>query len=161
MIPLPDSVLGLVSYPLQLIVSNFSAGIISSLGIPVFQEGNLLHFANYSFEVTEACSGIRSLVALITLASFLSYMTTQSSWARLIILVSSIPLAALGNLIRVVITGLVAHTYGNWAAQGFLHQFSGILVFGFGVIGLVGEAFLLKDLPVLRVLCSQLKETSQ
>lgn len=150
MIPIPETLLGLVSYPLQLIVSDFSAGIISFLGIPVFQEGNLLHFAKYSFEVTEACSGIRSLVALIALASCLSYMIAQSYWARFILLVSSIPLATLGNLIRVVVTGLVAHIYGNWAAQGFLHDLSGILVFGFGVIGLVGEVLLLKDLPILR-----------
>jgi len=159
MIPVPDTLLGMVSFPLQRIVSSLSASIISFLGIPVFQEGNLLHFANYSFEVTEACSGIRSLVVLIALATFLSYITTQSYWARFLILASSIPIAALGNLIRVVITGLVAHAYGNWTAQGFLHEFSGIIIFGFGIVGLVVEIFLLKNMPSFKVTCSQLRET--
>jgi len=146
MVPVPVTILGLVAFPLQLFVSDVSAQLIDWYGIPVYQEGNLLFFARYSFEVTEACSGIRSLVSFLTLGALFAYMT-RDSWTKSVLLVlSAIPLSILVNLIRVTGTGILANYFGNRAAQGFLHDFSGFVVFGVGVLLMLAEVWVLNKL---------------
>ena len=146
MVPVPVTILGLVAFPLQLFVSDVSAQLIDFYGIPVYQEGNLLFFARYSFEVTEACSGIRSLVSFLTLGALFAYMARES-WTKSVLLVlSAIPLSILVNLIRVTGTGILANYFGNRAAQGFLHDFSGFVVFGVGVLLMLAEVWVLNKL---------------
>ena len=135
MVPLPISLVGIVAFPLQLIVTKISAFLISSLSIPVMREGNILYFTNTSLEVAEACSGIRSLVAYIMLGVFFAYLMNGSSIKRRSILVLvAIPLAVLANLVRVTATGILAHFFGGSVARGFLHEVSGMTTFAFGFI---------------------------
>jgi len=146
MVPVPVTILGLISFPLQLFVSDVSANLIDWYGIPVYQEGNLLFFARYSFEVTEACSGIRSMVSFLTLGALFAYMA-RDSWGKSVLLVlSAIPLAILVNMTRVTGTGILANYLGNRAAQGFLHDFSGFVVFGLGVLLMLAEVWVLNKL---------------
>src|SRR6266542_2485681 len=74
MVPVPETLLNLVSFPLQLYVTDISTRLIELCGIPVYAEGNLLFFATYSLEVTEACSGIRSLVSFLSIGTLLAYL---------------------------------------------------------------------------------------
>lgn len=134
MVPIPVSVTGLISFPLQLLATKLSAQIISSMSIPVLREGNILFFANTSLEVAEACSGIRSLVAYIMLGFLFSYFMKVARWKHLIIILSAFPLAFLANLLRVTGTGILAHYFGGRVARGFLHEFSGLVMFGFGLV---------------------------
>ncbi len=143
MIPVPDSLLSIIAFPLQLFVSDISARLIYWYGIPVYREGTLLHFARYSFEVVEACSGIRSLVSFLAIGTLCVYMM-RGTWTKSIILAcSTIPLAIGVNIIRVAGAGVLAHYFGNRVAQGFVHDFSGFLVFGLGIILMLGEMWLL------------------
>jgi len=91
----------------------------------VLREGNVLVLANTSLEVAEACSGIRSLVSLITLALVYGYFTDRRLWVRLAIVASAVPVAIVANGARVAGTGIAAHYIGPDAAQGFFHEFSG------------------------------------
>jgi len=146
MVPVPVTIIGLVAFPLQLFVSDVSAQLIDFYGIPVYQEGNLLFFARYSFEVTEACSGIRSMVSFLTLGALFAYFA-RDSWTKCALLVlSAIPLSILVNTIRVTGTGILANYFGNKAAQGFLHEFSGFVVFGLGVLLMLAEVWVLNKL---------------
>ena len=129
MIPLPAIIFNQVALPLQLFASRVGEAAISTAGIPVLREGNVLILANTSLEVAEACSGIRSLVSLLTLAIVYGYFTDSRGWVRTMIAVSTIPVAILANGARVAGTGIASHYWGPSVAEGFLHEFSGWVIF--------------------------------
>jgi exosortase len=129
MIPLPAIIFNQIAFPLQLFASSVGESALSSLGIPVLREGNVLVLANTSLEVVEACSGIRSLVSLLTLGVVLGYLSDSRQWVRTLIALSAIPVAIVANGLRVAGTGIAAQEIGPEAAEGFLHMFSGWLVF--------------------------------
>jgi exosortase len=129
MIPLPAIIFNQIAFPLQLLASEVGEWAISSAGVPVLREGNVLILANTSLEVAEACSGIRSLVSLITLGIVYGYFIDSRAWVRVLIVLSTIPVAILSNAARVAGTGILAHYWGPEAADGFFHEFSGWIVF--------------------------------
>jgi exosortase len=129
MIPLPAIIFNQIAFPLQLIASQFGESVIRAVNIPVLREGNVLVLANITLEVAEACSGIRSLISLLTLAIIFGYIGDSRNWARVLIAVSAVPVAVIANGARVAGTGVAAHYYGSAAAEGFFHEFSGWLVF--------------------------------
>lgn len=129
MIPIPAIIFNQIAFPLQLLASRVGAGALTACSIPVLREGNVLVLANTSLEVAEACSGIRSLVSLITLGIVYGYFTDSRMWVRWAIVLSTIPVAIVANGARVAGTGIAAHWWGASAAQGFFHEFSGWVVF--------------------------------
>jgi exosortase len=129
MIPLHAIIFNRIAFPLQLLASRFGEACISAASIPVLREGNVLVLANTSLEVAEACSGIRSLVSLITLGLVFGYFADDRLWVRTLIVLSTIPVAIVANGARVAGTGILAHFYGPSAAEGFFHEFSGWVVF--------------------------------
>jgi exosortase len=129
MIPIPAILFNQIAFPLQLLASQFGESAMGLANVPVLREGNVLILANTQLEVAEACSGIRSLVSLVTLGILFGYFTDTRLWVRLLIVASTIPVAILANGARVAGTGIAAHWYGERAAQGFFHEFSGWAVF--------------------------------
>jgi exosortase A len=129
MIPLPAIIFNQIAFPLQLLASRTGEFALTSANIPVLREGNVLVLANTSLEVAEACSGIRSLVSLLTLGITFGYFVDRRWWVRTAIALSTIPVAILSNGFRVAGTGIAAHHFGPAAAQGFFHEFSGWVVF--------------------------------
>ena len=166
--PIPAIVFNKIAFPLQLFASRCAVWSMSMLGIPVLRQGNIIElkplnsFDTKKLEVVEACSGIRSLMTLLTLAVVFAYFTHTPSddsnnsagggrfgwlksywfWRSTIIVVSAVPIAILTNAFRVSGTGVLAHYYGTAVADGFFHSFSGwaiyivafILLFGIGMI---------------------------
>jgi exosortase len=151
MIPLPAIVFNQIAFPLQLVASRVGESTISLAGIPVLREGNILELPNLTLAVAEACSGIRSLISLITLAVVLAKFTERRRLARAVIVVAAIPIAIVANAARVAGTGLAAHWFGARAAEGFFHGFSGWLVFGVAFAGLIGVQQILKRVPRIAV----------
>jgi exosortase len=129
MIPIPAILFNQIAFPLQLLASKFGETAMGMADVPVLREGNVLILANTTLEVAEACSGIRSLVSLLTLAIVLGYFSDRRLWVRLFVALSSIPVAVVTNGFRVAGTGIAAHKFGAAAAEGFFHEFSGWLVF--------------------------------
>jgi exosortase len=129
MIPLPAIIFNQIALPLQLLASRVGEQTLMAFGIPVLREGNVIILAHMTLEVVEACSGIRSLAALITLAVVYGYFTDPRTSVRMAIVFSSIPIAVVANALRVAGTGVAAQYYGPGVAQGFLHTFSGWVVF--------------------------------
>jgi exosortase len=146
MIPVPDSLTGLFTFPLQLFASSVSAHLIAILGIPVLREGTMLYFANASLEVAEACSGIRSMVSYLTLGTLFAHLAGGETGRtqKAILLLSTIPLALMVNIVRVAGTGVLAAYFGSRVARGFLHEFSGFVVFGLGFLLLWGQVAILR-----------------
>lgn len=129
MVPLPAIVFNQVALPLQLLASQVGEAGLRAFDVPVLREGNVMLLANTTLEVAEACSGIRSLVSLLTLAIVYGYFMDSRMWVRWVLALATVPIAVLTNGVRVAGTGLAAHRYGPEAAEGFLHTFSGWLVF--------------------------------
>jgi exosortase len=129
MIPIPAIIFNQIAFPLQLLASRFGEIALTAAQVPVLREGNVIHLANTSLEVAEACSGIRSLISLLTLGIVYGYFTDSRLWVRIVLAVGTIPIAIAANGIRVAGTGIAAHFYGPEAAQGFFHSFSGWIIF--------------------------------
>jgi len=129
MIPIPAIIFNQIVFPLQLLASRVGEASLSALGIPVLREGNVIVLANTSLEVAEACSGIRSLISLLTLGIVYGYFTDRRASVRTAIALSTIPVAIVANGMRVAGTGILAHYYGPATAEGFFHEFAGWMVF--------------------------------
>jgi exosortase len=134
MIPLPAIVFNAVAFPLQLLASRVAEVTLSGLSIPVFREGNVIFLSNTTLEVAEACSGIRSLMSLLTLGIVYGYFTEDSLIWRVVLAAATFPIAVVANALRVAGTGFLAHVAGAPAADGFFHTFAGWLVFMAAVI---------------------------
>lgn len=129
MIPLPAIVVNTIAFPLQIFAAQSASFCLFNLGIPVFREGNLITLAGTTLEVAEACSGLRSLVALLALGTVYAYFSQNQMWKRWVLILLSIPIAILANAFRVTGTGVLANIWGTEAAEGFYHTFEGWLVF--------------------------------
>jgi exosortase A len=129
MIPIPAIIFNQIAFPLQLIASRVGQLALSTWGIPVLREGNLIVLANTTLEVAEACSGIRSLISLLTLGILYGYFAAPNVGVRIAMALATVPVAIAANGLRVAGTGIAAHYYGVEVATGFFHTFSGWLVF--------------------------------
>jgi exosortase len=129
MIPLPAVVFNQIAMPLQLLASRAGEAALGLANVPVLREGNILVLPHTALEVAEACSGIRSLISLLTLGIVLGYFAEPRGWARFVLAVATVPIAIVANGARVAGTGIAAAWIGQEAAEGFFHTFSGWLVF--------------------------------
>ena len=129
MIPLPAIVMNELAFPLQIFAAKTAAFCLFNFGIPILREGNVIVLAGTTLEVAEACSGIRSLQALLALGVFYAYFSHRTMWKRWLLVILSIPIAIIANAFRVSGTGMLAHYFGPEAAEGFYHTFSGWLIF--------------------------------
>jgi exosortase len=143
MIPLPAIIWNKIAFPMQLFGSYLTEQVVYLIGIPVYREGNVLHLAETTLEVVAACSGLRSLVTMFALSGALSFLSTLSPGRKWMLFFSAAPIAIFANIVRLTATAILSSIYGSDVAQGFLHDFSGILIFVLGLSMLVGVNTLL------------------
>lgn len=144
MIPLPQSLVNTIAFPLQLFAAKVAVLSLQELGIPALVEGNIIHLAHSELFVAEACSGLRSLMALITLGVVFAYFFKRGRLvAQVVLVLSTIPIAVVVNAARVALTGILTHYYGLQAAQGVIHEFQGIITFTVAFALLMAEARLM------------------
>ena len=145
MVPLPQSLVNTVAFPLQLWAARFAVFSLQELGIPALVEGNIIHLAHTELFVHEACSGLRSLMALVTLGVvFAHFFKRGVLWIQILLVASTIPIAIFVNAFRVALTGYLAHHFGEEAAGGLIHDFQGIFTFGMAFFILLGEGRLIE-----------------
>ncbi len=144
MVPLPYIVYDSIAFPLKLLVTQASVAVLKMLSVPVVSEGNIIMFPQTVLEVADACSGLRSLMSLVTLAVAVAFMMHKSVLNRTILILSAVPVAILTNMFRVIVTGFLASHYGAAAAEGFFHEFAGMAVFILAMVILFTESALLK-----------------
>jgi exosortase len=143
MIPLPYIVYYKVTFPLQIESAKLATSMLSLLGVPAVRSGNIIDVENYSLEVVTACSGLRSMMSIGTIAVFMSDFFTLKNTGRVILVLLVIPIAIFSNTLRLVAIAVLSLFAGAEAADGFLHELSGIAVFlvGFVFLLLVGGVF--------------------
>jgi exosortase len=146
MIPVPAIIWNRIAFPMQLFASAMTEGVVRFIGIPIFREGNVLHLAQTTLEVVDACSGLRSLVSLLALGTAFGFIVNKEAWKRWVLFLSAFPIAIVGNIIRLTVTAILASRYGSEVAHGFLHDFSGLLVFVAGIALLIGAQVLLNKI---------------
>jgi exosortase len=129
MIPIPSIIFNQITLPLQFLASRVAAGGLTAIGIPVLRQGNIIALPTTQLEVAEACSGIRSLVSLGTLAVIYGYLVNENAWRRVALFIAAVPVAVVANGARVAFTGIVAQYWNPDKAQGFFHEFSGWVIF--------------------------------
>ena len=128
-IPFPEIIFNKITFPLQLLASRLASDILPVLGVPTLQEGNVIQLPIMKLEVAEACSGIRSLMSLFTLAIFYGYFLEKSTFRRVLLALAAIPIAVAANAFRIVGTGLCVQYWDPDKALGFFHEFSGWVIF--------------------------------
>jgi exosortase len=145
MIPIPYIIYYSLTFPLQLLGSKIAAGVLGVLGIPHLRQGNIIHLPdNYSLEVAEACSGLRSLVSLLALGALLAYWTQTSKIKASILFLSTVPIAIAANIFRITVTAVGAYGVSRAIAENFLHELSGTIVFLFSLTSLLILSSLLR-----------------
>ncbi len=128
-IPIPAIIFNQLTFPLQLLASRLASDLLPLFGVPVLREGNVIVLPVMRLEVAEACSGIRSLMSLFTLAVFYGYFLEKSGLRRTALALASIPIAIAANAVRILGTGLCVQYWDPDKAMGFFHEFSGWVIF--------------------------------
>ncbi len=136
-VPIPDVLLGALALPLQFKASAWGAAMLEARHVPVRLAGNVLYLPGRSLFVTEACSGLRSLTALLALGLLVGGLWLRSPWSRVILVLSAIPVAMVLNAVRVFLTGFLVHYVDPKLADGFMHLSEGwaIFVIALGILG--------------------------
>nr|WP_279380560.1 exosortase V [Polymorphobacter fuscus] len=129
-IPIPGWVLDTVTQPLKLLVSEVVTNGLAAFGYPVARVGVTIYVASYQLLVEDACAGLNSLVSLSAIGLFYVYMLRGSNWRySMLLLALVVPIAIAANMIRVAALVLITYHFGNAAAQGYLHNFAGMVTF--------------------------------
>lgn len=141
--PLPDSLVVRIFWPLQVMAAQVSTWTLEMLSVPVYLSGNIIEIPAMRLMVEEACSGMRSVMALLTLACIVIYFIDLTILSKLTIVFAALSVAICMNVFRVALTGVLAHFYDPKTATGFFHTFSGLIVFIVGLPILYGVGMLL------------------
>lgn len=129
MIPVPVILFNKITFPLQLLASRVAAAVLPIFGVPILREGNVINLSSMALEVAEACSGIRSLMSLLTLAIIYGYLMERRLWVRWVLALSAVPIAVFANSIRIIGTGLLVQYWDPDKAEGYFHASWGWIIF--------------------------------
>ena len=136
-VPLPAVVMGSLALPLQLEASRMGAALLEWRQVPVLLAGNVIHLPGRSLFVTEACSGLRSLTALVALGVLQGGLWLRFPAARALLLLVTLPVAMAVNGVRIFLTGFLVYFVAPELGEGFMHYTEGwaLFLFSFGVLG--------------------------
>ena len=132
MIPIPL----LIVHPLQLMATKLAVVLLRLAGVPVLLTGDFIHLDALLLYSPECCSGIRSLLTLMTLALIYGYLMETRIWIRVVLACSAVPVGVAATSFRIFGTGLMLHYWDLDAAESFCHVYSGWLVFVVELIAL-------------------------
>lgn len=143
---IPMTFLDYLTFPLRLVSSSVSVGLLNGLGIPVAQSGTAIFIKvgeGLALDVAHPCSGLRYLLAMVALTTAYAYFTQHTALKRGILILAAVPLAMAGNIARITLIALVGVVFGQEFALGFYHDYSGYIVFGVATLLMLGVGRLL------------------
>jgi EpsI family protein len=145
MIPIPAIIYNQIVFPLQLLASQLATTCLQVFHlVPVVREGNILILPSTQLEVAEACSGIRSLMSMLTLGVFYGYFAERKNWIRILICLAIVPIAVFSNALRVIFAAVAAERWGESATEGLAHLTSGIVLFLVATLTMIGFHLLVR-----------------
>lgn len=138
-LPPPDSVITFVTQPIKIAISSWAVSALRLFGYPIASSGVTIQIGQYQLLVAAACAGLNSIVTLTALCLFYVYLRHRSDpIAFLIIAAAAIPVAIVSNFVRVLALILITYHFGDAAAQGFVHDFAGLLMFSVALLAIFG-----------------------
>lgn len=134
MVPVPAQFLAALTIPLQLFVTKMTVLIASSMGIPIIHDGNVISLPEHTLQVVQACSGLRSIMTLLTLGLVIAYFGLKQNLLRTILFLLAIPIALFVNILRVLLVVIALHYYNFDLAEGAIHTAFGTMIFCLAVL---------------------------
>jgi len=151
MLPIPVVIYSAATFKLQILASQLADAALTLLSVPVLREGNVLELPNQKLSVVDACSGIRSLLSLTFLSLVYGYFFERKTWIRIVLFLSTIPIAIIANASRVTMTGIMTQIRAD-LAEGFFHEAEGWVIFMVAlVILIVFHQLLIRGMRFLEV----------
>lgn len=145
--PPPETLVAAVTVPMKMWLSKAAISFLSMLGYPIGGEGVRIYIGQYELLVAAACSGINSIISLAAISLFYIYIRHQADWRYALLLgLFIVPVALIANFFRVLVLILLTYHSGEAAAQGFLHNFAGIIMFAIALISIFALDSVLKPL---------------
>lgn len=129
MIPIPAVIYYSATLPMQLFASKVTVTLLKFIGVPAVRAGNIINLPDYSLEVAEACSGLRSLVTLLALGALYGYTRLPGKVLPVLLFIATVPIAIATNVFRIFVTAIGAYAVSRELAEDFLHEISGLMVF--------------------------------
>ena len=129
MVPLPYTTLKELTYQSRLFDAGITAGALRALGVPVLQDGVMLHLANMTLEVADECSSVPAIAALVALGAAYAQLGDRPRWVRIALILAAAPLGLLSNIVRLILTSMGAYYLGRIALDNFIHKANGTTVF--------------------------------
>jgi len=150
-LPPPDTVVAMVTQPIKIAISSSVVSLLAALGYPVAGSGVTIQIGQFQLLVAAACAGLNSIVTLTALCLFYVYLRHRSNLIAFgVIALAAIPVAIISNFVRVLVLVLVTYHFGDAVAQGFVHDFAGLLMFGVALLTIFGIDLLAAPLFVER-----------
>ncbi|MDP3791841.1 MAG: exosortase/archaeosortase family protein [Candidatus Omnitrophota bacterium] len=143
MVPLPLAIIGNLTVQLKLLATQLSVLTLNKIGFRCIQDGSFIRMPSSFIEVAAPCSGLRSIISLVTLGLLFAYVVKTSFLKKSILFLSSFPIAIATNVMRITMVSIVNDLYGGKVAMGVFHDFTGFLVFAAAFLGLFGIAQLI------------------
>ena len=134
MIPIPYVIYFSATFPMQLFASKATTVLLNLIGMTVVRQGNVIYLPEQVLEVAEACSGMRSLVSLLALGAIYAYLSQNRLSAQIILFLSTVPIAVIGNIFRVFATAVIAYSSGADVTAEPIHSILGLSVFAVAFI---------------------------
>ena len=129
-LPPPDSVVAAVTQPIKIAISEWAVALLHLFGYPIASSGVVIQIAQYELLVAAACAGLNSIITLSAVCLFYVYLRHRTNFAAfLVVALAVIPVAVFSNFVRVIVLILITYYFGEAAAQGFIHDFAGLLMF--------------------------------
>ena len=136
-LPPPDSVVAAVTLPIKMAISKAAVEFLYLLGYPVASSGVTIQIAQFELLIAAACSGLNSIISLSAICLLYAWLRHHSNARYLLLLtLAVIPIAIFSNFVRVLILILITYYYGEAAAQGFLHEFAGLVMFSVALLSI-------------------------
>lgn len=138
-LPPPDTVVAVVTQPIKIAISSWAVSVLRLFGYPIASSGVTIQIGQYQLLVVAACAGLNSIVTLTALCLFYVYLRHRSNpVAFLVIALAAIPISIISNFVRVMALVLITYHFGDAAAQGFMHDFAGLLMFAVALLTVFG-----------------------
>ncbi|MCB1914942.1 MAG: exosortase B [Rhodocyclaceae bacterium] len=150
MVPLPGSVVDVLTQPMKIAVSWGAQHLLDALGYPAGRSGVVLTVGQYQLLVADACAGLNSLFTLEALGLlYMNVMRHESAARNAVLALLIVPISFCANLLRVVVLALITYHLGDAAGQGFLHGFSGMVLFVTALLLIMSVDGVLSRMPGL------------
>jgi len=144
MIPLPLVVINKLSLQLKMFAAEMAEIVLNNMRIPAIRDGSIIRMRHANVVVDDVCSGLRSLISLTALGSIFAYWLKGPVWKKVILFLSTIPIAIVTNMCRVVLLASISEIWGTEYADGFVHDMTGFMVFALAFIMLYAVGKLLE-----------------